>query len=268
MENFSIGIGELAATLFRLAAHAASGVVAIDDSAGRRDILVLRRGAMVLADTSTAQQAANLRLARLMAESQRSHLVVSFDAATNAYPPGIRGRVMPLAGWIRSHLENQVDISQVERMTHEFAGARLMVDDGSRVGNGGSEALSALTLDECDRRMLQAMAIPRRMDQIWPLARAPRFRLLAFVHFLRAIGLLQVSGVTAERSAPHRIASSLRRSAAMVLGVTDGADPQTIRRAYHRLARAIHPDLHPSAFTADEVAHRFRELTAAYQQLQ
>jgi hypothetical protein len=135
---------------------------------------------------------------------------------------------------LRSHLEAQVDQTTANRLLKNFAGARLSV---------ASAAIAGMALDECDQRMLQVMSKPQRIDQIWSLARAPRFRLLAFVHFMQCVGVLEVAGVTAERSAPHRAPSMGKQEAAVLLGVSTSADEQTVRRAYHKLARAVHPDL-------------------------
>jgi molecular chaperone DnaJ len=46
-----------------------------------------------------------------------------------------------------------------------------------------------------------------------------------------------------------------------VLGVAEDADEQTIRRAYRKLARELHPDTHPDDPDAGE---QFKEVTAAY----
>src|SRR4029079_11950452 len=50
--------------------------------------------------------------------------------------------------------------------------------------------------DDADRRMLAAMTQPRRLDQIWPLARTPRYRMLAFLHLLRSLGALDIEAPT------------------------------------------------------------------------
>lgn len=46
-----------------------------------------------------------------------------------------------------------------------------------------------------------------------------------------------------------------------VLGVTKGADTKEIKKAYRKLARTLHPDLHPGDKAAEE---RFKEVASAY----
>jgi hypothetical protein len=70
-----------------------------------------------------------------------------------------------------------------------------------------------------------------------------------------------------DRNAPMVGGDDLR--ACTLLGVPAHADAQTIKRAYRRLARALHPDTHPNA-TAEErrdLSARFAEVTAAYLRL-
>jgi len=113
---------------------------------------------------------------------------------------------------------------------------------------------------------LAAMSQPRRLDQIWPLARTPRFRMLTFLHFLLSVGAVSLIGV----AAPRRIPASPRRELAhRLLGVQVGADITTVKRAYRRLARALHPDLHPTA-NDERRRHLERQLAAvtdAYREL-
>jgi DnaJ-domain-containing protein 1 len=54
-----------------------------------------------------------------------------------------------------------------------------------------------------------------------------------------------------------------------LLGLPPGSDPAEIKRAYRRLARAVHPDLHPGATDAERRAleARFVEITEAYRSL-
>src|SRR6185295_18873387 len=98
-----------------------------------------------------------------------------------AYPPGATHQVS-LAGWARTYLEQQLDGSLAERLVQQLAGIRLSI----------RAELAPTPADEADRRMIAAMAQPRRLDQIWPLARTPRFRMLAFLHLLRSVGALDV----------------------------------------------------------------------------
>jgi DnaJ-domain-containing protein 1 len=117
--------------------------------------------------------------------------------------------------------------------------------------------------------MLLALAQPRRLDQVWSIARTPRFRLLAFIHFLRAVDALEVEGVVAEKSAPMRAIDPKRATARRLLGVDDEADVEEVKRAYRRLARELHPDLQPDCDHDERktLERRFAEITAAYEAL-
>jgi DnaJ-domain-containing protein 1 len=54
-----------------------------------------------------------------------------------------------------------------------------------------------------------------------------------------------------------------------VLGLSPGADPDEIKRAYRRLARSVHPDLHPQATPEERRALevRFSRIHEAYRAL-
>jgi hypothetical protein len=58
-------------------------------------------------------------------------------------------------------------------------------------------------------------------------------------------------------------------SAWRLLGVAPGTDAAEIKRAYRRLARTVHPDLHPEATDEERRAleARFSEITQAYRTL-
>jgi hypothetical protein len=248
-----VGRQELVKLLYRLGRQGASGMLSIATGAPRDEILVLRRGAVMCADGEVARRALVARLARLAALEQVS---IAFEGGVSAYPPGAQSQLY-LAGWARAHLEQQLDGSLADMLVRELAGVRLSV----------RADLAPEPQDEADRRMLLAMAHPRRIDQIWPLARTPRFRLLAFLHFLRAVGALDVEGIAAAR-APHTI-DPRRRAALHLLGVREDADLDEVKRAYRRLARALHPDLRPELDADDRRAleRRFAEVTAAYEML-
>ncbi len=222
----------------------------------RGDVFVLRRGNVVVAEGEDARRTLVGRLARA---ASLEEVTVVFEGGVAASPPGAPHNVS-LTTWARQHLEQQLDGSLADRLTHELAGIRLSI----------RPELAPDALDDSDRRMLIAMAQPRRLDQIWPLARTPRFRLLAFLHFLRSVDALDVEGVAAERSVPLRATADPYLSAARrLLGVRDQDDVDTVKRAYRRLARALHPDLQPEAdhHLRRTLERRFAEITAAYQAL-
>lgn len=244
--------GELIRLVYRLGRQGASGVLTIRARATRSDVFVLRRGAAVVGEGELPRRALAQRLARLVLDDQ---VHVGFDAGVAAYPPGATHQVC-LAGWARAHLEAQLDGTLAEVIVRQLAGARLVL----------RPELAPAPADEADRRMLAALGRPRRLDQIWPLARTPRFRLLAFVHFLRSVDAVELLGVVAE---PARRPADPRAAAQRLLGVDDGAELEDIKRAYRRLARTLHPDLQPDADHARRRAleRELAAVTEAYEAL-
>ncbi len=228
--------GEFVRLAYRLGRSHATGTLTIDTERGGP--LVLRRGALIAAPADERGTLARTRLARLAAADGGRWW---FDGGSAPYPPGASVTV-PLAGWARQHLEAQLDSGRAEALTAELAGRRLAIVTDHQ--------LPADLLDEADRRIVAAMAQPRRLDQLWTQARLPRFRLLSFLHFLRHVGALTIAEIGAADSGPHRAPPpppppNADPAALRVLGLTGPADRDTIKRAYRRLARVLHPDLHP-----------------------
>jgi DnaJ-domain-containing protein 1 len=275
----ALGRGELVRVLYRLGRESASGMLTLNarpvaagpngQAAGaaaptppaRPDVLVLRRGAAVCSG-ELARGGLVARLTRLAGEAS---IAAAFDAGVTAYPPGALHQ-LGLASWARGHLEAQLDGARAEALVRELGPTRLRV----------RPELAPEPLDEADRRMLAALAVPRSLAEVWPLARAPKFRLLALVHFLRAVDAVEIE--PASRPAPRPAAArpaplpyrDPRRTAALdVLGLDAGANADGIKRAYRRLARTLHPDLQPDADAPRRRAleRRFAELTAAYDAL-
>lgn len=238
--------------LYRLGRGAATGVLTVDVPGQRSEVLVLRRGHLITADADIAGRIASARLARLAAVAGAT---ATFEGGTAACPPGAL-RQLPLIAWVRHHLESQLDAGRAVQLVEELAGARLAI----------RPELAPEPGDDADRRMIEAIAQPRRLDQIASLARTPRFRLLCFIHFLRTVGALIVIGVAAE---PRHARVDPLCHARRLLGVDDAADPITIKRAYRRLARALHPDLRPSLdeLRRRELERRLAEVTVAYELL-
>jgi DnaJ-domain-containing protein 1 len=253
--------GELVRLLYRLGRQRASGVLTISVRAATRpEVFALRHGCAIHGDGELARRAIAARLARL---AQDAVSLLFESGVTSVLPPGAT-HAAPLAGWARSHLEHQLDGALAEVLVRQLGDARLSL----------RPELAPEPTDESDRRMLAAMAQPRRLDQIWPLARTPRYRLLAFLHFLRAVDALEITGAATDHTAPRppapaRGPESRRLAALRMLGVDATAEPDDVKRAYRRLARSLHPDLQPDA-DADRrrtLERRFAELTEAYEAL-
>ena len=243
MAEETFGRGEVPRLMYRLGRSEATGILTV--TAARTEVLVLRRGSLC-ADDARGGIARLARMAGIEAGIAR------FDDGVSAAPPVPAARTVPLAAWARHHLEAQLDATRADELTAALAGARLSIR--------AELAPPAAMLDEADRRIIAAMAQPRRLDQLWPLARTPRFRLLCFLHFLRQVGGLVEAGVGSARPMdPQRIA------AARVLGLGEVEDRDAIKRAYRRLARALHPDLQPGIgdVRRRELESRLAEVTAA-----
>jgi DnaJ-domain-containing protein 1 len=252
--------GDFVRLAYRLGRSAATGVLTVHAPWQRPEVLVLRRGAVITPETDVHGRAAIARLARIAALNGAT---AAFDGGAQTHPPGARG--LPLVVWARQHLEAQLDQARADALTHELAGLRLSVR--------AEQAPDGAYLDEADKRILAAMTQPRRLDQIWPLARTPRFRLLCFLHFLRQVGVLQVAGVgatAAHESGPNLAPVDSRQLAALrTLGLSQPSDRDTVKRAYRRLARALHPDLQPGVpdVRRRELESRLAEVTAAAEAL-
>jgi len=254
-----MGPGEFVRLAYRLGRSRATGVLTVHECRGGMaedaQYLVLRRGYLMTSEDDPLGRAAARRLARIASLDQASF---HFDGGTSAYPPGAVRRQFSVAAWARKHLEGQVDATRARDMVRELAGIRIVLRD--------ELAPDPSICDKTDERILEAMKRPRRLDEIWPLARTPRFRLLTFLHFLRSVGALTLLGVAAPAREP---APPRRDRAHRLLGVSAGADRVTLKRAYRRLARALHPDLNPSA---DDQRRRNLErqlsaITDAYREL-
>ncbi|HET6611360.1 MAG TPA: J domain-containing protein [Kofleriaceae bacterium] len=246
--------GELARVAYRLGHARATGILAIYPSWGRPEVFVLRRGVALAGTSDSARISLGRRLARAAAFDHARH---SWGGGEALSPPAMRAGV-ELAGWARRHIEAQVDQGRASAIIRELAGVRL--------GIRAELCPPAALCDATDLRICAAMTSPRRLDQIAAAARAPRFRLAAFVHFLRRVGALELCGVAAPAPSPMWPAEIRARR---ILGVQEGASRDDIKRAYRKLCRALHPDLRgemPPAPRRD-LEHKLSVVTAAYRQL-
>lgn len=159
-------------------------------------------------------------------------------------PPLKRGPVAPFhpAAVIRN-----VVVVDGEAFRARAAGARLQLV--------ATPHTSCIGLDE--RPLVAMLATARTLDEIDRAQPCPPARTGKLLAFLEAMGALTVE-------------SELSLAAAYaLLELGDGAAPDEVKRAYRRLARALHPDVHPTA-SADELKElerRFAAVSAAYRKL-
>ena len=240
--------GDFVRLAYRLGRARANGVCEVAPDVGTGETLFLHKGQLLSDPTGTAP---SLRLAALCSGGGRYR----FEGHAT-HEPQAGQRATCLASFARRHLETQLDSHSAARLVGELAGIRLSVR--------GDLLPPARVLDDVDRRILSAMNPPRRLDQIWPLARTPRFRLLAFLHFLRGVGALECEGVAASRVANI---NPEKQAAQRLLGVRPDDDFDVVKRAYRQLVRAVHPDLQPTANTVRRryLEKRLADINRAYE---
>lgn len=243
---------ELLALLYRLARNGATGVVTASRPGTDQSALILRRGQLVVSGQPAAQKRIGDLLRGWAAEAR---LRVRFDGGAAPYPPGMTPRVVALDAWIVAFFQRSMSSSLARQTAAELAGARI--------GIRPELAPRPEHLDDADRRVLDCLAEARRLDEIPAAARAPRFRVLALLFALRELDALALAGVAAPH--PRRRFAEARR----VLGLVGPADRAQVKRAYRRLARALHPDLRPELDAAERRAleSKLAEINRAYREL-
>jgi hypothetical protein len=190
-----------------------------------------------------------------------------FEPDVAYYPPGAQSRQLCLASWARRRIERELDARGALTVLRELEGKQLVMRQFMQAARGGGTAgdpLPGLSTEEW--RVVHALRTPRRFEELRELARSPRYQLLALVYFLRAVGAVELFGAA---SPGAHATAPLPAGAARLLGVPSNADAGAIKQAYHRLARRLHPDLHPRASLEHRRALEFRlaELNCAYREL-
>ena len=214
---------ELVALLYRLARNRATGVIELARPTTRGRTLVLFRGQLVVSARDEGREVAEA-LRRFATEPK---VRARFDGGAAACPPGHRR--LPIDSWALAYLESSLSGSGANHIATELAGVRVSVRE--------ELAPDSAHLDETGQRLLAALRRPRRADELPAAARAPRFRTLAFLFALDRLGALERRGVGTLRAA------SAHAAASRALGIDTNADRAAVKRAYRRLARALHPDL-------------------------
>ena len=132
---------------------------------------------------------------------------------------------------------------------------RARVAGGARLQLVTQPHASCIGLDE--RALVAMLAAPRTLDELERVQPAPPGRAARLCAFLEAVGALSVDSELS------------LASAYALLELADGANADEVKRAYRRLARALHPDVHPNASPEElrELERRFAAVSAAYRRL-
>jgi hypothetical protein len=132
---------------------------------------------------------------------------------------------------------------------------RARAANGARLQLVSQPHPSCIGLDE--RALVALLASPRTLEELERAQLTAPVRVARLCAFLEAVGVLSVESELS------------LASAYALLEVGDGASAEELKRAYRRLARALHPDVHPNA-SADELRElerRFAAVSAAYRRL-
>ena len=113
---------------------------------------------------------------------------------------------------------------------------------------------SCLGSDE--RPLVAFLKKPRTLEEIDHADLCAPSRAARLLVFLDVVGALEIE-------------ARVLGSPYSLLGLPDGAPAGEVKRAFHRLARELHPDRHPSASDEDRrlLAERFAAIHAAYRQI-
>jgi len=132
---------------------------------------------------------------------------------------------------------------------------RARVAGGARLQLVTQPHQSCIGLDE--RALVAMLAAPRTLDELERVQPAPPGRAARLCAFLDAVGALSVESELS------------LASAYALLELADGANADEVKRAYRRLARALHPDVHPNASPEElrDLERRFAAVSAAYRRL-
>jgi len=214
-----------------------------------------RLRATTLADLLTTLHAARARgTLELVEDRGRAHRVHVHDGMVVAVE--VDGAATPLGDLLRR--ERAVEEDTLKRSvlramaSHRLLG-EVLVNDFRLAPTVVGAALR--------RQMLGRLELLERLED-------------AQIHFRVAVRTPR-GALTGEPLGPtdlprRRRAPSPERAAAMfLLGVEASADEGEIKRAYRRLARLYHPDLHPAATDGERrtLAERFTAVTEAYRTL-
>ncbi len=141
------------------------------------DLLPVKDGEVVTSERDPFGRHVDRALRQMEAGGQAHH----FRAARTSEVPGRR---FSLTQWVRRRVENELNFETAARLGAELQTARISLWPGREP--------DATELDVADERIVSALRRPRSLAELSALSRAPRFRLLGFLLFARAVGALLI----------------------------------------------------------------------------
>jgi DnaJ-domain-containing protein 1 len=240
----------------------ATGVLSVDSLRGPRELVEVRDGGVVTSEVDPLGRKVDEKLTRL---ARLANAIVAFREGSAHASEGRRR--WPLDRWARRFLDREVDPSLAAEISREWAGERLELV--------AELAPDPANLDEIDAILVERLARSATLAELCAAVRAPRYRVFALVHFLRTVGALEARGSHVrprlERATPApRPSTRAPRDAALeLLGLPPGASLALVKTAFRRLAKTLHPDLHPNAgeATRRELEQKLAIVNAAYGEL-
>jgi hypothetical protein len=232
---------DIARLLYARSSSSVTGVLYVYSRSGTRRI-ELRQGwvnAIDAGPSAPARPEAQLRyIMRLRAPAEfHQNATMSAWRTISPFHP---------APSIRNHVEAQhLQPEQVRRRIGQQRIAISLIPHTSCIG-----------WDE--KPLVGYMAQPHTLHEIEQSGICPPLRTLRLITFLDAVGALSLY------PAVHPMADAYA-----LLGLIPGATPEQIKSAYRRLARELHPDVHPNASAVERnaLAARFAAIHAAYRRL-
>lgn len=184
-----LGHGDFVRLSYRLGQSRSTGRLSVA-TPKKVELFIVRDGQIYVPKEDGNVRKLHQRLEAITSTEPRSVVLrAHFEPGLPAYPPAI-GTPVSLAAWVRRHLEGQLNSHRAQELAAILAGSRLTLHE--------ELAPNPEDLDPTERRILDALREPQRLDQLVQKARAPRFRVLLFLHVLRAVDAVQEQGIASK----------------------------------------------------------------------
>jgi hypothetical protein len=232
---------DIARLLFARSAAQASGILYVHSRSGVRRVELFQGWVHAIDAGAAAPAKAEAQLRYIL------RLRAPADFNPSAAMPEFR-TIPPFhpAPSIRNHVEAQnLSVDELRRTIGQQRIAMTMQPPITCIGSD-------------ERALLGYLSKQHTLREVEFSGICPPLRTVKLLVFLHAIGCLTLY------AAPHPLLDTYA-----LLGLAPGATAEQIKSAYRRLARQLHPDIHPSASPAERaaLATKFAAIHAAYRKL-